>query len=87
MDVPARCLWEVPLWILRGFIAPRYDAPNRIEGMFFREGSSNRGQRGKDAIMKRGTLPLASTMTVLLWLLAGCAGDDQQQELAGTESK
>jgi hypothetical protein len=48
MDVPARCLWEVPLWILRGFIAPRYDAPNRIEGMFFRQGSSNRGQRGKD---------------------------------------
>jgi hypothetical protein len=28
-------------------------------------------------ITRRGTLLLAATMTVLLWLLAVCAGDDQ----------
>jgi hypothetical protein len=37
-------------------------------------------------IMKLGCLLLAATMTVLLWLLAGCAGHDQQQELAGAAS-
>jgi hypothetical protein len=70
-----------------GFIAPRYDAPNRIEGKVSAKVPLTVVRWGKMTIMKRGTLPLASTMTVLLWLLAGCAGDDQQQELAGTESK